>query len=100
MMTMMHHGSGVSFALVSAVLFGASTPFAKLLVGAVDPWLLAGVLYRGAGIGLALLRPWLQRLGEESREARLRCVDLPWLAAVVLVGGLLVPVLLMLGVSY
>jgi len=32
-------------ALVSAALFGASTPLAKLLLGSgVDPWLLAGLL--------------------------------------------------------
>ena len=45
--------SGVAYALGAAVLFGASTPFAKLLLGGVDPWLMAGVLYCGAGIGLA-----------------------------------------------
>jgi hypothetical protein len=28
-------------ALASAVLFGASTPLSKLLLGAIDPWLLA-----------------------------------------------------------
>ena len=96
---MLHRWSGVPFALVSAALFGASTPFAKLLLGAVDPWLLAGVLYLGAGLGLALVRPWLRRLAEEGREAPLRRADLPWLAAVVFFGGVLGPVLLMLGLA-
>ena len=45
---------GILFALMSAALFGASTPFAKLLLGSVDPWLMAGLLYLGAGIGLRL----------------------------------------------
>jgi drug/metabolite transporter (DMT)-like permease len=99
MVTMLHRWSGVPFALVSAALFGASTPFAKLLLGAVDPWLLAGVLYLGAGLGLALVRPWLRRLAEEGREAPLRRADLPWLAAVVFFGGVLGPVLLMLGLA-
>ncbi len=91
---------GVTFALASAALFGASTPLAKLLLGAVDPWLLAGVLYLGAGLGLALVRPWLRRLGEGgAAEAPLRRSDLPWLAAVVLFGGVLGPVLLMLGLA-
>lgn len=45
----------VAFALVAAVLFGASTPFAKLLLGeGVSPVLLAGLLYLGSGCGLAL----------------------------------------------
>jgi drug/metabolite transporter (DMT)-like permease len=40
---------GILLALASAVLFGASTPFAKLLLGSVDPWLMAGLLYIGQG---------------------------------------------------
>ena len=40
---------GILFALSSALLFGASTPFAKLLLGALDPWMLAGLLYLGSG---------------------------------------------------
>jgi drug/metabolite transporter (DMT)-like permease len=44
--------SGIPLALASAVLFAASTPFAKLLLGSVGPWLMAGLLYLGAGIGL------------------------------------------------
>ena len=48
---------GVPLALVSAALFGASTPLAKLLLGAgTDPWLLAGLLYLGSGIGLAIAK--------------------------------------------
>jgi hypothetical protein len=43
--------SGTLLALTSAVLFGASTPFAKLLQGAVNPWLMAGPLYLGADFG-------------------------------------------------
>ena len=42
---------GIALALASALLFGASTPFAKLLLGAVNPWLMAGyydVLTRNA----------------------------------------------------
>ncbi|MGH8721546.1 MAG: EamA family transporter, partial [Burkholderiales bacterium] len=47
----MNHG--VICALGAAALFGASTPFAKLLLGEVSPLLLAAVLYLGSGIGLA-----------------------------------------------
>ncbi|HKX06841.1 MAG TPA: EamA family transporter, partial [Stellaceae bacterium] len=48
-------GPGAPLALVAAALFGASTPFAKLLLGAVSPWLLAGLLYLGSGVGLAVI---------------------------------------------
>ena len=44
----------VIHALLAAALFGASTPFAKLLVGEMSPWLLAGLLYLGSGLGLAV----------------------------------------------
>jgi drug/metabolite transporter (DMT)-like permease len=53
--------TGIMLALLSALLFGASTPIAKLLLGAINPWLLAGVLYLGAGAGLGIVTrafPW------------------------------------------
>lgn len=47
---------GISLAILSAVLFGASMPFAKLLLGTgVNPWILASLLYLGSGAGLALV---------------------------------------------
>ena len=45
---------GILLALASAVLFGASTPFAKILLGLFDPWVMAGLLYIGAGLGLSV----------------------------------------------
>lgn len=94
-----HLWPGVPLALGSAVLFGASAPFSKLLLGSMDPWLLAGVLYLGAGIGLAAVHWGRARVGLESPEAPLRRGDVPWLAAVVFFGGMLGPVLLMFGLS-
>jgi len=46
---------GVGVALMAAVLFGLSTPFAKLLLGNTAPVMLAGLLYLGSGIGLSVL---------------------------------------------
>lgn len=94
-----HLWPGVPLALGSAILFGASAPFAKLLLGSIDPWLLAGVLYLGAGIGLAAVHCGRGIVGLASPEAPLRRTDLPWLAAVVFFGGMLGPVLLMFGLS-
>lgn len=42
-------------ALGAALLFGASTPLATLLVGDVPALLLAGLLYLGSGLGLSVL---------------------------------------------
>jgi drug/metabolite transporter (DMT)-like permease len=90
---------GVPLALASAVLFGASALFSKLLLGSVDPWLFAGILYLGAGMGLAAVHLGRGAVGLESPEAPLRRGDRPWLAAVVLFGGVLGPVLLLFGLS-
>lgn len=46
--------SSVFHALLAAVLFGASTPVAKLLIGELSPILLGGLLYLGSGVGLAV----------------------------------------------
>jgi len=88
---------GILFALLSAVLFGASTPLAKLLLGTIDPWMLAGLLYLGSGLGLGALQLGRYLLGHTAGEAPLRPADLPWLAGIVLAGGIIGPVLLMIG---
>jgi drug/metabolite transporter (DMT)-like permease len=90
---------GAPLALLSAALFGASTPLAKALLGDVSPWMLAGLLYLGAGVGLAAIHLARRALGIDPPEAPLRRADMPWLGAVVLFGGVLGPLLLMLGLS-
>ena len=86
-------------ALASAVLFGASAPLAKLLLGSVGPQMLAGLLYLGAGAGLAVVHVGRAALGIPAAEAPLHRKDLPWLAAVVIFGGCVAPLLLMLGLQ-
>jgi len=90
---------GILLALLSAALFGASTPAAKLLLGAVDPWMMAGLLYLGAGVGLALTQLARGALDLPVVEAPLRRADLPWLAVVVAAGGVAGPLLLMEGLA-
>jgi drug/metabolite transporter (DMT)-like permease len=87
-------------ALVSAAMFGASTPLAKVLIGGgFDPWLLAGMLYLGSGLGLGLLYVARLLLRKPGAEAPLRRGDLPWLALVCAAGGVAGPLLLMLGLA-
>jgi drug/metabolite transporter (DMT)-like permease len=88
---------GVLAAIAAAVLFGASTPLAKQLLGDVAPWRLASLLYLGSGLGLTLVAVLRHIGGGESKEAPLRAPDLPWLLGAVLFGGVLGPVLLMYG---
>ena len=84
----------IAYASLSALLFGASTPFAKLLVGSVPPLALAGLLYLGSGLGLSI---WLFARG--TKPAKLPLRDVPWLAAAIAAGGILGPALLMYGLA-
>ena len=91
--------AGIGCALGAAALFGASTPFAKLLLGEVSPLMLAGILYLGSGIGLALWLALRARLYPDERFSALMSADLPWLAAAILAGGVAGPILLMQGLA-
>lgn len=91
---------GVLYALAAALLFGASTPLAKLFLGETSPFLLAGLLYLGSGLGLGLWKlSVMGRSGTLSREAGIRGRDWLWFLGAVLFGGVLAPVLLMLGLQ-
>ena len=83
-------------ALLAALLFGASAPLAKLLLGEIDPILLAAFLYLGSGIGLSGIKIF-QRLNRSRQddEAQIKKSDLPWLAGAILAGGVLAPIILL-----
>ena len=88
---------GVLYALLAAVLFGASTPFAKVLLSDTPPVLLAGLLYGGSGIGLGVwlaLRPRRRHPVAAWRRSEALC-----LAGAVVAGGILGPVMLMAGLE-
>lgn len=77
-------------ALTAAALFGASVPFAKLLLGEMSPVMLAGLLHLGSGLGLALLR-FARRTDDHAREARLVAQDWGWLSGAIVAGGVIAP---------
>lgn len=85
---------GIPAALGAALLFGAGTPLAKWLLDSVSPWLLAGLLYLGSGLGLTLYR-WLRR----APAVRLPRAETGWFLAAILSGGVIGPVLLMFGLT-
>ncbi len=92
--------AGSLYAMAAAVLFGSSTPFAKSLLAAGSPWLMAGILYLGAGAGLLAIILG-RRFGPVriSAGAELAGRDWSWLAGSTLAGGIVAPVLLMAGVQ-
>jgi drug/metabolite transporter (DMT)-like permease len=85
---------GVAAALGAALLFGAGTPLAKILLDSVSPWLLAGLLYLGSGLGLTLYRAL-----RHASAVKLPRYEMLWLAGSIIAGGIVGPVLLMLGLT-
>ncbi len=85
---------GALYGVASAALFGLSAPLSKRLLPDIGPMLLAGLLYLGAGAGLAIVslirrRPW----------PRFRRSDWWRLALIALVGGFAGPTLLLVGLQ-
>ena len=83
-------------ALIAALLFGASAPLAKLLLGEIEPIPLAAFLYLGSGIGLSGVKLFqgITNKGME-REAGIKKPDYIWLAGAVLAGGVAAPIILL-----
>ena len=90
------NNTSVWFALGAAALFGLSTPLAKLLLGAISPVLLGGLLYLGSGLGLLIARLWRD---QGWQVTGLKPGQWPWLAGAIVFGGVLGPVALMLGLQ-
>ncbi len=89
---------GVINALFAAILFGLSTPLAKIVIGEIKPFMLAGLLYTGSGAGLLIIMIFLKILKPDFMLGPpLKYTDLPWLAGAILSGGFLSPLFLMYG---
>jgi len=91
-------------ALVAALLFGASTPLAKALTGSMSPLLLAGLLYLGSGVGLALVLAARRAFSGRTQTSvagvpEIPRNEVPWLLAAILAGGVAGPALLMTGLA-
>jgi drug/metabolite transporter (DMT)-like permease len=99
---MTHHRNAIFQALAAAALFGATTPFAKALLGTLPPFMVAGLFYLGSGVGLAIaiaLRRGSRAVSQSQNESSLKTAEIPWLAGAIAAGGVAGPALLMLGLS-
>ncbi len=82
---------GIAAAMLAALAFALTIPITKVVIAGTSPWLLAGILYLGSGLGLtvsllASRRPW-----SVPRQ------DAPRLLGAIVCGGVIAPVLLLLG---
>src|SRR3954465_8544270 len=82
---------GIIYALLAALLFGASTPAAKTLLSEIDPVLLAGLFYFGSGLGLTTWLTGKRILGpkKKQRPSYITKREVPWLIGTVIAGGLI-----------
>lgn len=91
--------NGVGAAILAAALFGASTPFSKLLLGDISPVLVAGLLYLGSGTGLSLLFVVRRMRRAGATEMPLQRRDWPWLAGAITSGAIIGALFLMFGLQ-
>lgn len=89
------------FIIISASLFGISTPISKILVKDIPPIALAGLLYLGAFSGLSLYSLWRKRVtvAPGTQVAQLERKDFPWIAGAILTGGVIGPISMMIGLT-
>jgi len=85
----------VAGALLAALFFGVSTPLSKPLTSSLDAFTLAGLLYLGAGLGLAALEPFRRSAAVPAG----RRPNYRYIAGMIVCGGLLGPVFLMLAIK-
>lgn len=86
---------------IAAILFGASAPLAKILLGEIEPIPLASFLYLGSGLGLLVLQSiFLIKNKEAVKEASLKKADIPWLIGAIIAGGIIAPILLMINLKH
>jgi drug/metabolite transporter (DMT)-like permease len=94
------HITPIIQALTAALLFGASAPLSKYLLGEIAPIPLAAFLYIGSGIGLLGIKI-IQSIGQKSsqREAQVKKPDIIWLVGAILAGGVAAPITLLFSLS-
>ncbi|KVN98673.1 DMT family transporter [Burkholderia ubonensis] len=94
--------NAIVVALTAAALFGAATPLDKALLGAMSPFMVAGLFYLGSGIGLGagiVIRRLRRPAAHADTGHALKKSELPWLAGAIAAGGIAGPALLMLGLA-
>lgn len=93
-----HPSGAILCAVLAAALYALSVPGSKLLLGGVQPTVLAALLYLGAGLGLMLIGGLRRASGHEGREQPLTREDLPYTIAMIVL-DIAAPILLLCGLS-
>jgi drug/metabolite transporter (DMT)-like permease len=85
------------YAIVAAALYAINIPFSKMLLGYVEPTMMAAFLYLGAGLGMLAYRVVTKATGRAASTEPLTKKELPYTVAMVLL-DIIAPILLMFGI--
>ena len=86
------------YAIGAAALYAINVPFSKILLGYVEPTMLAAFLYLGAGVGLFIYDVVSKGMGKSGTAEPLTRKELPYTIAMVVL-DIIAPILLMLGIK-
>ena len=89
------HFISILFAISAAFVFAVSIPCSKCMLCGVTPLTLAGLIYLGAGAGMAGVLGLAAAARRPFRGPAISRADVPWLAGSVLIGSVVGPVLLL-----
>jgi drug/metabolite transporter (DMT)-like permease len=88
---------GVGYALVTAICFGSSIPMSKFYLASVSAWMLAGLMFLGAGLGLSLIylvKNWVNPFSKQVLPS-----DYGWLSLAIAIEGIVAPILITVGLE-
>ena len=88
---------GVLFAVLAAAFYALNAPISKLLLGQIEPTMMAAFLYLGAGLGMWVLQGLSRGKGLAAKEQKLMKKDLPYTVAMVVL-DIAAPIALMIGI--
>lgn len=90
---------GIALAVLAAALYAVNSPFSKLLLSYMPSTLMAGFLYLGAGLGMAVIALLRRAKGDSKAENRLTIAELPYTVAMIVL-DIAAPICLLIGLSY
>lgn len=85
----------IIFAILAASFYAINIPLSKLLMNDIEPTMMAGLLYLGAGIGIGIM--FLFNFKKTHKEELLNKSDLPYVILMVIL-DIIAPILLMFGI--
>ena len=90
----------VVLVLIAGILFGLCVPFSKALIGDMEPIMLAGFLYAGAAVGTGTIFLVRSKVAPPKTDDPMIRKDWMYLSGSILIGGVVAPICLMVGLEW